>query len=133
VQERGPTNILTEEQISDYPSNWSIEQVMVQGIPGLVITSQSSGASTLRGSQDVYTIAEGPSEYISLRGLNGGPALIIVDGVPRPGGEPQIGISPNDVARIEVLKDAASTAQYGFRGAAGVILITTKTGDRSGT
>lgn len=38
------------------------------------------------------------------------------------------GISPRDVARVEVLKDAASTAFYGSRGANGVIIITTKRG-----
>ena len=36
------------------------------------------------------------------------------------------GIAPQDVARIDVLKDAGSTAIYGVRGANGVIIITTK-------
>lgn len=36
------------------------------------------------------------------------------------------GIAPNDVVRIDVLKDAGSTAAYGSRGANGVILITTR-------
>ena len=40
-------------------------------------------------------------------------------------------IDANNIASISVLKDAASTAQYGARGANGVILITTKSG-RSG-
>lgn len=39
-------------------------------------------------------------------------------------------INPSDIARIEVLKDAASTAIYGAQGANGVILITTKMGRR---
>ena len=37
-------------------------------------------------------------------------------------------INPNDIERIEVLKDAASAAIYGSRGANGVILVTTKKG-----
>ena len=37
-------------------------------------------------------------------------------------------ISPRDVSRVEVLKDAGSTAFYGSRGANGVIIITTKRG-----
>lgn len=37
-------------------------------------------------------------------------------------------ISPRDVSRVEVLKDAASTAFYGSRGANGVIIITTRRG-----
>ena len=35
-------------------------------------------------------------------------------------------INPNDIESLVVLKDAASTAIYGFRGANGVVLITTK-------
>ena len=54
--------------------------------------------------------------------------LIVVDGVisSQPGTRGLDGISPNDVVRVEVLKDAASTAYYGMRGASGVILITTR-------
>src|SRR5690606_7926118 len=37
-------------------------------------------------------------------------------------------INPNDVASIEVLKDASATAIYGSRGANGVIIVTTKQG-----
>jgi TonB-dependent SusC/RagA subfamily outer membrane receptor len=37
-------------------------------------------------------------------------------------------ISPNDIANMEVLKDAASSAIYGTQGANGVIIITTKQG-----
>jgi len=41
-------------------------------------------------------------------------------------------INPNDIASIEVLKDASSTAIYGARGANGVIMVTTKRGTKSG-
>ena len=41
-------------------------------------------------------------------------------------------INPNDIASIEVLKDASSTAIYGARGANGVILVSTKRGSQSG-
>ncbi|HEY8484305.1 MAG TPA: TonB-dependent receptor [Longimicrobiales bacterium] len=52
--------------------------------------------------------------------------LIVVDGVPIPGG---IGdLNPADIVSIEVLKDAAATAIYGSRGANGVVLVTTKGG-----
>ena len=50
--------------------------------------------------------------------------LIIVDGSPYDGGWNNL--NPNDVASISVLKDAASNALYGARGANGVIMITTK-------
>src|SRR5690554_3770185 len=63
--------------------------------------------------------------------------LYVVDGVMLPmGNQDQASnaidyINPNDIASVEVLKDASSTAIYGSRGANGVILVTTKKG-RSG-
>ena len=51
--------------------------------------------------------------------------MILVDGV-----ETDLGrINSNDIASISVLKDASSAAIYGARGAFGVILVTTKSGD----
>ncbi|GAB4039787.1 TonB-dependent receptor [Spirosoma gilvum] len=52
----------------------------------------------------------------------GGSALVLIDGVE---GDPSR-LNPNDVASVSVLKDAASAAIYGARGAFGVVLITTK-------
>ena len=54
--------------------------------------------------------------------------LIIVDGMPYDGKWNDI--NPNDVESITVLKDAASNALYGARGANGVIMITTKNAAR---
>lgn len=65
--------------------------------------------------------------------LNAGNSpLIVIDGVP--GGELR-SLSPQDIESMTVLKDAASAAIYGSRGANGVILITTKKGsnDEVGT
>ncbi|WP_207424416.1 SusC/RagA family TonB-linked outer membrane protein [Desertivirga brevis] len=52
----------------------------------------------------------------------GGNALVLIDGFE---GDPSL-LNPNDVESISVLKDAASSAIYGARGAFGVVLITTK-------
>jgi len=52
--------------------------------------------------------------------------LIVVDGFPISGSIATV--NPNDIESMEVLKDAASAAIYGSRGANGVILITTKKG-----
>lgn len=57
--------------------------------------------------------------------------LIVVDGYPITGSLATI--NPNDIESIEVLKDAASAAIYGSRGANGVILVTTKKGTSAGT
>ena len=55
--------------------------------------------------------------------------LVVIDGTPtaelRHGGA-LASLNPQDVVRIDVLKDAASTAFYGMRGANGVIVITTR-------
>ncbi|WP_303317272.1 TonB-dependent receptor [Flavivirga abyssicola] len=59
----------------------------------------------------------------SLSGSN--TPLYVVNGIPQIG-DP--GLAPNEIETIDILKDAASTAVYGARGAAGVILITTKQG-----
>ena len=73
--------------------------------------------------------APGASSNILIRGVTsvsgGNTPLYVVDGVPQEG-DPRI--SPNEVETIDILKDAASCAIYGTRGAAGVILITTKKG-----
>lgn len=57
--------------------------------------------------------------------------LIVVDGYPITGSLATV--NPNDVESIEVLKDAASAAIYGSRGANGVILVTTKKGSAGKT
>jgi TonB-linked SusC/RagA family outer membrane protein len=65
--------------------------------------------------------------------------LYIVDGVQLPVGTQSQNsnaidfINPNDIASVEVLKDASATAIYGARGANGVIIVTTKRGSAAGT
>lgn len=56
--------------------------------------------------------------------------LYVVDGIPLSAGYEDM--NPNDVASMEVLKDATATAIYGARGANGVVLITTKRGGQKG-
>lgn len=78
-----------------------------------------------------------PGDFVSVRirgiGTNGdAEPLYIVDGLPTNG----YGIdylNPSDIESVEVLKDAASAAIYGARAANGVILITTKKGNRGTT
>lgn len=60
----------------------------------------------------------------------GNDPLYVVDGIPLSAGYQDF--NPNDVASMEVLKDATSTAIYGARGANGVVLITTKRGAPTG-
>lgn len=73
----------------------------------------------------------GTTPSITFRGgsdFNGsGSPLFVVDGIIVPS---LYGLDMNDIASIDVLKDAASTAIYGARAANGVILVTTKKGKR---
>ena len=74
--------------------------------------------------------APGASSTIRVRGISsinaGNDPLIIVDGAPFDGD--MNNIAPSDIESMTVLKDAASNALYGARGANGVIMITTKKG-----
>lgn len=69
----------------------------------------------------------GATADFQVRGLSSigqsGSALVLIDGVE---GDPAM-LNPNDIESVSVLKDAASAAIYGARGAFGVVLITTKT------
>lgn len=73
--------------------------------------------------------APGQGVSIRVRGVNSLSAssepLYVIDGYPA---SEDVYINPNDIESIDVLKDAASAAIYGSRGASGVVLITTKRG-----
>lgn len=76
--------------------------------------------------------APGTGASILIRGVTSiqeSSPLVIVDGVPVSSIND---VNPQDVDQISVLKDGASSSIYGSRAAAGVILITTKRGSRSG-
>jgi TonB-dependent Receptor Plug Domain. len=75
----------------------------------------------------------GSSMQIRIRGQRSLSAsndpLIVLDGMPFMGSLTDI--STSDIKSMDILKDAASTAIYGSRGANGVILITTYKGSRA--
>ncbi len=95
-------------------------QAMQAKVPGVDLT-QSDGQA-------------GGGISIKLRGnrsiLGSNDPLVIVDGVEY---GTTIDINPNDIESMDILKDAASTAIYGTRGANGVIIITTKRGQAGKT
>ena len=75
--------------------------------------------------------APGGTTTIRVRGMNsvlgGNNALVVIDGLQ--GGDLST-LNPNDIKSIEILKDASATAIYGAQGANGVILVTTKSGEK---
>ena len=93
------------------------------GQPGGSTTVRIRGSSSIRsGNQPLFVVDGVPLSGGSARpGGNGGD-------FGNDGGNPLNFINPNDIASIEILKDASATAIYGSRGANGVILITTKKG-----
>lgn len=94
----------------------------------------SNAAQALQGRASGVDIvrsdgAPGAAYTIRVRGtgtINNSDPLIVIDGVPASGLNE---INPNDIASIEILKDASSSAIYGTRAANGVVLVTTKKGN----
>ena len=98
-----------------------VDQALQGKIAGVQIQNTSSDA--------------GADPKIRIRGVGsvnaGANPLVVVDGHPVADGLSFV--NPADVESIEVLKDAASAAIYGSRGASGVILVTTKSGKTAKT
>jgi TonB-dependent SusC/RagA subfamily outer membrane receptor len=94
-----------------------------------LLQGRIAGAEVVRTASGEYSIRIRGTASLMARGASTEP-LFVLDGMPmaqgRPLGSILVGISPSDVARIDVLKDAGATASYGSRGANGVVLITTK-------
>ena len=93
-----------------------VDDALAGKLPGVLIQNQSGEP----GADPKIQIRAASS----LSGDSG--PLIVVDGYPISGSLATV--NPNDIQSLEVLKDAASAAIYGSRGANGVILITTKKG-----
>ena len=109
---------VTGEDIERTPSV-PVEQLLMNKFPGVWITRLPDGALSvrIRGTNSVQSSNE---------------PLYIIDGTtvqPGPNGGLN-GVAPNDIASIEVLKDATATTMYGVRGANGVIIIKTKVGSQ---
>lgn len=81
--------------------------------------------SLIQGRVSGVDVVEGKIRIRGVTTLNSTDPLTVIDGFP--GGNFN-SVNPNDIESIEILKDASSTAIYGSRGANGVILITTKSG-----
>ncbi len=102
------------------------------GVDIVTASAVPGGASQIRirGNRTMIQNTQNPTATSATDDANNanqvdGP-LLVVDGIPYNGSLNDI--SPNDIASMEILKDASATAIYGSRGAGGVILITTKRG-----
>jgi TonB-linked SusC/RagA family outer membrane protein len=138
TQKRGDVNgaiaSISSKDIQDIPQA-SVDQMMQGKIAGVTITNNSG--------------APGAAVSVRVRGITSfgsSEPLYVIDGVAIDGGSakgsviyngaseqeatpsPLAQLNPNDIASIDVLKDASATAIYGSRGANGVVIITTKKG-----
>ncbi len=84
-----------------------VEVTSVSGMPGAAAKVRIRGTTSINKSSDPLYVIDG---IISSSGLDG--------------------LNPQDIQSMEVLKDASSTAVYGSRGANGVVIVTTKGGER---
>ncbi len=107
-----PDNIASE--------NPKTVQDILRGTPGLNVgynpSAKGGGDMELRGQRSVYT-----------DGGHNNP-LLILDGMNFYGELSEI--NPDDIAQIDILKDASAAAVYGAKAASGVIIITTKKGNK---
>lgn len=111
----GAVSKYKNDKIDETP-NSRLDQALQGKIAGVQVQNISSEA--------------GSDPKIRVRGISsinaGANPLVVVDGHPVPDGLAFVNMA--DVESVEVLKDAASSAIYGSRGASGVIIITTKSG-----
>ncbi|WP_077417720.1 SusC/RagA family TonB-linked outer membrane protein [Chryseobacterium sp. JV274] len=111
----------------------SIDEKQMKGVAssnfGDIIAGKATGVQITQANA-----TPGGSPSIRVRGIGtltaGSNPLIVVDGLPLTEGSNLNAIDPNSIAKIDILKDAASAAIYGSRGANGVIIIETKQGKK---
>jgi TonB-dependent starch-binding outer membrane protein SusC len=124
----GAVNVVKSDKLKDVPEV-SFDKMLSGKIPGVTISSTSG--------------QPGASSQIRVRGITsltaGNDPLIVVDGSPVMQGDQSYftntsnalsSINPNDVESVTMLKDASATSIYGSRGANGVLIITTKSGQQ---
>lgn len=127
---------ITAEDL-DIKGALNVSQMLEGKIPGLMVMTNSAtpgaapsmrlrGTSTFTGSREPLWVIDGVIYEnpvpLSADDINSLDNINLI-------GNAISGLNPQDIARIDVLKDASATAIYGTRAANGVIVVTTKTGE----
>ncbi|MHA4847336.1 SusC/RagA family TonB-linked outer membrane protein [Flavitalea antarctica] len=113
----------------------AVDQISSKNLESRPITNLTQGLQGQLPNLNLRMLDGKPTQSPSynIRGMTsigqGGSALVLIDGFE---GDPSM-LNPNDVETVSILKDAASAAIYGARGAFGVVLITTKKGAKGRT
>ncbi|MBR8769285.1 SusC/RagA family TonB-linked outer membrane protein [Porphyromonas levii] len=136
----GASTIVKPEEIIT-PATYSVDQALEGVVPELISMPRTGelgavprlrirGVSTILGNREPLWVVDGVVQRdpisIPIEDLNDPDFINRV-------GNAISGINPIDIERIDVLKDAASTALYGAQAANGVIVVTTKQGDKGTT
>ena len=98
------------------------------GEPGAGVNIRIRGTSSVRSNNNPLFVVDGvplAGDNVSSEGFDVGAGASAAK-------NPLNFLNPNDIASIDILKDASATAIYGSRGANGVVLITTKKGSDEG-
>lgn len=117
----GSMTVVNSEDINNMPAT-NVQQALVGKVAGAFISPNQGADPTggisirIRGTNSLNEAANTP--------------LYVIDGIPMQGDVASISLDPENIESISVLKDASSTAIYGARAAAGVILVTTKDGKK---
>lgn len=114
----GAVSSVTADQVAKVPVT-ALDQALQGRSSGVQVTNNDG--------------APGSGVTVLIRGvgsLSNNDPLYVVDGYPITGGLNNI--NPNDIASMDILKDASATAIYGVRAANGVVIITTKKGRKDG-
>lgn len=138
----GASTTILGDKVQDVPVS-NIEQLLQGKVPGLNIQVNTGapgfrGTTTIRGISSLSVTGSGSESFLQPTS-----PLYVIDGVPLdadqasqfgfqqqgPGVSPVSMIPQEDIASIEILKDAQATSMYGSRAAYGVIIITTKRGN----
>lgn len=138
LDRRNLTSSVTSVDMKDIeiPGVASVDKMLEGRIPDLVLTNNSGeinatpklrvrGTSTLIGNREPLWVLDG---IILTDPVDLSPDVLNDPDYVNRIGNAIAGINPQDIQRIDVLKDAAATALYGTRAANGVIVVTTKSG-----
>jgi TonB-linked SusC/RagA family outer membrane protein len=113
----------------------AVDQISAKNLENRPVSNLTQGLQGLLPNLNLKMLDGKPTQSpgFNIRGATsigqGGNALVLIDGFE---GDPSL-LNPNDVETVSILKDAASAAIYGARGAFGVVLITTKKGIKGRT
>ena len=138
IDKRKNTSAVTTVKVDDImiPAATSIDQMLEGRVPGMILMSNSGevgvvpkirirGTSTLIGNREPLWVVDGiivqDPVPISPEELNDPDYINRI-------GNAIAGLNPQDIERLDILKDAAATALYGAKAANGVIVVTTKKG-----